>query len=341
GLRWRCIGPPRGGRVVAVAGHPSEPMTSFFGAVTGGVWKTTDGGQYWENISDGFFNTAAVGSLAVSQSDPNVMYAGTGETSVRIDVSYGDGIYKTTDGGKTWTHSGLKDTLHIGAIRIHPENPDLVYAAALGHAFGANKERGVYRSDDGGDTWEQVLFKSDRAGAIDLAMDQANPRILYASIWQVHRSFWEMSSGGPDSGFYRSTDSGDTWEEITGNKGLPDGIKGKIGLAASPAKPGRVWALIEAEKGGLYRSEDRGDSWEQVTDNEDLRNRPWYYMHVFADPLDAETVYVLNLSMWRSTDGGKAFTEITTPHGDNHALWIDPNNTQHLVQGNDGGTCIS
>ena len=341
GLRWRCIGPPRGGRVVAVAGHPSEPMTSYFGAVTGGVWKTTDGGQYWENISDGYFNTAAVGALAVSQSDPNVMYAGTGETSVRIDVSYGDGIYKTTNGGKTWTHSGLKDTLHIGAIRIHPENPDLVYAAALGHAFGANEERGVYRSVDGGDTWEKVLFKSDRAGAIDLAMDQANPRILYASIWQVHRSFWEMSSGGPDSGFYRSADGGDTWEEITGNKGLPDGIKGKIGLAASPAKPGRVWALVEAEKAGLYRSDDGGDTWDLVTDNEDLRNRPWYYMHVFADPLDAETVYVLNLSMWRSTDGGKAFTEITTPHGDNHALWIDPDNTKHLVQGNDGGACIS
>ena len=340
-LKWRCIGPPRGGRVVAVAGHLSELMTFYFGACAGGVWKTDDGGTYWENISDGYFNSASIGALTVSESDPNVIYAGTGETTIRLDVSYGDGIYKSVDGGKTWSHIGLEETRHIGEIRVHPKNPDLVYVAALGHAFGPNSERGVYRSKDGGENWEKVLFRSDKAGAVDLTMDPNNPRVLFASIWETHRNFWELSSGGPDSGLYRSTDGGDTWDDITDNQGMPHGIKGKIGVSISRAKSGRVWAIVEAEEGGLYRSEDGGDTWELLTSNHTLWERPWYYCHIFADSQDSETVYITNLSMWKSTDGGKTFTDITTPHGDNHDLWIDPNDPQRMILGNDGGACVS
>lgn len=340
-LKWRCIGPFRGGRVVAVAGDPSDPAVFYFGACAGGVWKTYDSGTYWENISDGFFNTAAIGALTVSESDPNVIYAGTGETTIRIDVSHGDGVYKSTDAGKTWTHVGLSDTRHIAKIRIHPTNPDMVYVAALGHAFGPNEERGVFRSTDGGKSWEKVLYKNDKAGAIDLTMDSKNPRILYAAIWEAYRTFWTLSSGGPDSGLYKSTDGGDTWVELTNNEGLPKGIKGKIGLAASPARRDRIWALVEAEEGGFFRSDDGGETWQKLTDKADLRYRPWYFSHVIADSQDPDTVYVLNLNMWKSTDGGRSFTEITTPHGDNHDLWIDPHNPQRMIEGNDGGACVS
>ena len=340
-LKWRCIGPPRGGRVVAVAGHPTESAVFYFGACAGGVWKTNDAGTYWENVSDGFFNSAAVGAIAVADADPNVIYAGTGETTIRLDVSYGDGVYKSTDGGKTWANVGLKETRHIGKIRIHPQDPDLVYVAALGHAFGPNEERGVFRSKDGGATWENILFRSEKAGAVDLAMDPNNPRILYATIWETYRNFWELSSGGPDSSFYKSTDGGDSWEEITNKPGLPKGLIGKIGVAASPAQSDRVWAIVEAEKGGLHRSDDGGETWELLTANRDLWHRPFYYCHIFADPQDPDTVYVLNLKMWKSTDGGRTFTEITTPHGDNHDLWIDPNNPRRMIEGNDGGACVS
>ena len=340
-LKWRCIGPPRGGRVAAVSGHPTEPMVFYFGACAGGVWKTIDGGTYWENISDGYFNSAAIGALAISECDPNVLYAGTGETNIRLDVTGGDGVYKTTDGGRTWSHVGLKETRYIGEIRIHPNNPDLVYVAALGHIYGPNPERGVFRSADGGASWENVLFRSNKAGAVDLSMDPSNPRILYASIWEAYRNFWTLSSGGPDSGLYRTRDGGDTWEDLSACPGLPEGIKGKIGVAASPVKSGRVWAIIEAEKRGLYRSDDSGDTWELLTDHHDLIHRPFYYCHVFADPQDSETVYVTNLKMWKSTDGGRTFTQITTPHGDNHDLWIDPQNPQRMIEGNDGGACVS
>jgi len=340
-LQWRCIGPPRGGRVVAVAGDPVEPMTAYFGAVAGGVWRTQDGGTYWENVSDGFLNTSSIGALAVAPSDPNVIYAGTGETTIRLDVSYGDGVYKSTDAGKTWTHLGLEETRHIGEIRVHPNDPDLVYVAALGHAFGPNPERGVYRSRDGGRNWEKVLYRSPKAGAVDLAMDPNNPRLLYASIWETYRNFWSLSSGGPDSGLFKSTDGGDTWTEISDNEGLPKGIKGKIGVAVSPAQADRVWAIVESEQEGLYRSDDGGRKWQRVSDNRDLIHRPWYYCHVFADPCHADTVYVTNLKMWKSTDGGSRFEQVTTPHGDNHDLWIDPDDPRHLVQGNDGGACVS
>ena len=341
GLRWRLAGPFRGGRVVAVAGHPTDPMVFYFGAVAGGVWKTEDGGTYWENISDGFLNTSSIGALAVSPSDPNVIYAGTGETTIRTDVSYGDGVYRSTDGGKTWKHLGLEETRHIGEIRIHPQDPDLVYVAALGHAFGPNPERGVYRSRDGGAHWEHVLFQSPRAGAVDLAMDATNPRILFATVWQTHRHFWELSSGGPDSTIYRSDDGGDTWTDIGRNKGLPKGILGKVGITVSPARPQRVWAIIEAEKGGVYRSEDGGETWERSNGSRDLLNRPWYYCHIFADPQDPDTVWVTNLSTWKSTDGGRNFSRISTPHGDDHDMWFDPADPQRMIQGNDGGACVS
>jgi len=280
-LKWRCIGPPRGGRVVAVAGHPTQPATFYFGACAGGVWETEDGGSYWKNTSDGYFNTAAVGAIAVSESDPNVIYVGTGESTIRGDVSPGDGVYKSTDGGKTWTNVGLKDTKQIGKIRIHPQNPDLVYVAALGHAFGPNEERGVFRSKNGGKNWERVLFQSEKAGAIDLALDVTNPRILYATFWEAYRNFWTLSNGGPDSAIFKSTDGGDSWVNITKNPGLPQGILGKMGVTVSPAKPERAWAIIQAEKGGLYRSDNSGDTWELLTENFDLWARPWYYCHIY------------------------------------------------------------
>jgi len=342
-LKWRCIGPARGGRVVAVAGDPVDPMVFYFGACAGGIWKTIDGGIYWRCISDGFLGSAAIGAIAVSRCDRNVIYAGTGETEIRLDVSYGDGLYKSTDAGRTWSHAGLRDTKHIGRICIHPENPDVVYVAALGDIFGPHEARGVFRSGNGGKTWEKVLYRDADTGAIDISMDPNNPRILFAGFWQTRRNFWNLSSGGPGSGLFRSTDGGDTWDEITRASGLPDGPIGKVGVTVCPAKPGRVWALIETidNKTGLYRTEDYGARWIMTSSNRDLMHRPWYYTHVFADPVSAETVYVLNLQMWKSTDGGAGFTEIMTPHGDNHDLWIDSANPSRMVQGNDGGACVS
>ncbi len=355
---FRCIGPFRGGRVVAVAGDPRDTNTFYFGGVCGGVWKTTDAGQYWENISDGYFTASSVGALEVAPADPNVIYAGTGETTIRIDVSIGDGIYKSTDAGRSWKHLGLKETRQIAKIRSHPQNADLVYAAVFGHAFGPNPERGVYRSEDGGETWENVLHVSEKAGAIDLTIDQNNPRIIYASFWEAYRNFWQISSGGEGSGIWRSMDGGDTWERLTpaqsdtglppdssgGSRGvgLPKGLLGKIGLAASPAQPGRVWAIIENQPdGGIYRSDDYGETWVVGSKDNRFISRAWYYMHLTADPLDANTIYINNLNFWKSTDGGHNFTEITTPHGDDHDLWVHPSNNQIMIHGNDGGACVS
>src|SRR5262245_54483491 len=364
-LEWRCIGPHRGGRVVAVAGHPTDHGTFYFGGCAGGVWKTTSGGAVWENISDGSFTTSAIGAIAVAPSAPNVLYVGTGEATIRGNVSHGDGVYKSIDGGRTWRNTGLGDSRHIGDIVVHPANPDIAYVAALGHAWGSNAERGVFRTRDGGATWEKVLYKSDRAGAVDLAMDPHHPEVLYATIWQVQRHPHALVSGGEDSGLWKSTDGGDTWIEISRNKGLPTGLLGKLGVAASPAQPGRVWALVEAapdpekakakgkgkkskdpdeeekDAGGLFRSDDWGATWERINTEPDLRRRPWYYMHIYADPQNANTLWILNLQLWKSTDAGKTFIAIPEPHGDNHDLWIDPRDSNRMIEGNDGGACVT
>ena len=341
-IKWRNIGPPRGVRVVAVAGHPTNLNEYYFGACAGGVWKTDDAGTTWKNISDGFLNTSSIGALAIAESDPNVIYVGTGESQIRGNVSPGDGVYKSTDAGRTWKHVGLSDTMHISRIRIDPTDSETVYVGALGHAFGSNKDRGIFKSTDGGETWKKVLYVSDKAGAADLAMDTGNPKILITAIWQAKRSFWNLESGGPDSGIYISFDAGENWENITYNPGLPAGLKGRMGVSISPAKEGRMWATIESEiDTGVYRTEDYGKNWELVSDNQDLQGRPWYYQHIIADPSDENTVWIMNYSCYKSTDGGKNFELVTTPHGDNHDIWIDPNDSNRLIQGNDGGANVS
>jgi photosystem II stability/assembly factor-like uncharacterized protein len=341
GLEWRSIGPFRGGRVTAVAGVTNQPRVFYFGGTGGGAWKTTDGGISWQSISDGQLGTGSVGAIAVAESDPNVIFLGMGEACLRGNISHGDGVYKSTDAGKTWKNVGLRDTRHIGRVRIHPGNPDLVYVAAVGHAFGPNLERGVFRSKDGGKTWEKVLFVDEKTGAIDLALDPTNPRTLYAAFYQVVRLPWGFESGGPGSGLYKSTDGGDTWTKITG-EGLPKkGVWGRIGLAVSPANPSRVWAMIEAEDGGLFRSDDAGKTWRRTNEERKLRQRAWYYSHIFADPKNAESVYVLNTAFFRSNDGGKTFSGIPVPHGDNHDLWIAPDDPLRMIESNDGGATVS
>ncbi|RMD91716.1 MAG: glycosyl hydrolase, partial [Calditrichaeota bacterium] len=338
-MKWRNIGPFRGGRVTAVAGVPSQPLVHYMGATGGGVWKTEDGGLTWKNISDGWFKTGSVGAIAVAESDPNVIYVGMGERSVRGNFSHGDGVYKSVDGGKTWKHIGLSDIRQTGKIIVHPRNPDLVYVAALGHVFGPSEQRGVFRSKDGGRHWEKVLFVDNKTGAVDLAMDPNNPRVLYAGFWQVSRTPWGLYSGGPGSGLYKTTDGGDTWKKLT--KGLPEGVKGKIGVTVSPAKRDRVWAIIEAKDGGVFRSDDGGESWRRVNSERKLRQRAWYYTHIYADPLEPETVYVLNVQFHKSVDGGRTYKTIRTPHGDNHDLWIDPHNNKRMIEGNDGGAIVT
>jgi photosystem II stability/assembly factor-like uncharacterized protein len=343
GMKFRCIGPYRGGRSTAVAGVRHDPLTYYFGGTGGGVWKTTDGGSNWEAVSDKDFKTGSVGAIAVSESDPNVLYVGTGEAPIRGNVSHGDGVYKSTDGGKTWKNVGLATTRHIARIRIHPSNPDLVYVAAQGHAFGSNPDRGIYRSSDGGRSWTKVLFVDEKTGASDLAMDPANPRILYAGFWQVVRRPWELVSGGPGSSLWRSTDGGDTWTRLVRetHEGLPEGPWGKVGVAASGARPGRVYAFIEANRGGLFVSENSGKTWTHVNDEHKIRERAWYYSWVYADPKNADTVYLPNVEMHKSTDGGKTFSLLHPPHGDNHDLWIDPDDPNRMILGNDGGATIT
>ncbi|MBI2834303.1 MAG: glycosyl hydrolase [Acidobacteria bacterium] len=340
-LEWRSIGPPRGGRVSAVAGDPRNPLVFYFGANGGGVFKTIDAGTYWEAVSDGFLKTGPVGAIEVSDSDPNVIYVGTGDTCMRPDLASGDGVYKSTDGGKTWVHLGLQETRHIGRIQIHPQDPNVVYVAAQGHLFGPNPERGVYRSRDGGKTWQRVLFKSERAGAIDISMDPTNPRVLYAGLWQFQRTPWDELSGGPDSGFYKTTDGGDTWVDLGDRPSLPKGIKGRIGVAVSPARPSRVWALVEAADGAFFRSDDSGATWQPINAQRYLRTMPASYQHVIAHPKDPDTVFIMSYDLFKSTDGGKTFIQLPTPHGDNHALWIDPRNPERMIQGNDGGANVT
>jgi photosystem II stability/assembly factor-like uncharacterized protein len=340
-LQWRCIGPFRGGRSVAVTGHPTEAMTFYFGACAGGVWKTTDGGVYWENVSDGFFETAAVGAIDVAASDGSIVYVGTGEACIRGNVSHGDGVYRSSDGGATWTNIGLRHTRHIGRVRVHPRDPETVYVAALGHAWGPSRDRGVFRTRDGGRTWDHVLFKSENAGAVDLSLDPHNPLTMFAAVWQARRTPWRMTSGGPDSGLWKSTDGGDTWTDISRNPGLPRGVLGRIGVVVSPANGRRVYAVVEADDGALFRSDDGGATWERASEEPGLRGRPWYYMHVFADPQNPDVVWIADYSLWKSVDAGRTFVEWATPHGDNHDLWIDPSNPKRMIEGNDGGACVS
>jgi photosystem II stability/assembly factor-like uncharacterized protein len=339
-LEWREVGPYRGGRSAAVAGVPSQSEVYYFGAAGGGVWKTTDAGRGWDNVSDGFFG-GSIGAVAVSEWDPNVVYVGGGEKTVRGNVSHGDGVWKTTDAGKTWTHMGLSDTRRIPRIRIHPRDPDLVYVAALGHLFGPNEERGVFRSRDGGVHWENVLFVSPEAGAVDLVMDPTNPRILYASFWRVLRTPYSLESGGEGSGIHKSTDGGDTWKELSTKVGFPAAPLGISGITVSPSNPENLYAIIEAAEGGVFRSQDGGETWERVNEERSLRQRAWYYTRIYADPIDEEVVYVLNVRFYRSKDGGKNFTSISVPHGDNHDLWIDPGDPKRMIQANDGGANVS
>jgi photosystem II stability/assembly factor-like uncharacterized protein len=341
GLVWRNIGPFRGGRSVAVAGVPAQPFVYYFGGTGGGVWKTTDAGISWDPVTDGQIGTGSVGAIAVAESDPNVVYVGMGESCIRGNVSHGDGVYKSVDAGKTWRYVGLRDTRQIGRVRVHPRNADLVYVAALGHAFGPNEERGVFRSKDGGATWQNVLFVDAKTGAVDLVLDPVNPRVLYAGFWQVVRRPWGFESGGPGSALFKSTDGGDSWEKLTG-EGLPrKGVWGRVAVAVSPAREGRVWAMIEAEDGGLFRSDDAGATWRRTNEDRRLRQRAWYYTHVYADPGNAESVYVLNVGFFRSLDGGKTFSTIAVPHGDNHDLWIAPEDPQRMINANDGGANVS
>jgi len=339
GMKWRQIGPFRGGRVVAVSGVPGDPSTWYFGAVAGGVWKSVDAGASWQPMFDEQ-KIASIGAIAVADADHNVIYVGTGEACPRGNISYGDGVYKSVDAGRTWKNVGLRDTRQIGALIVDPRNPDIVLVAALGHAFGPNEERGVFRSTDGGASWKRVLYKDRDTGAVDLSYDPSNPNIVYASLWQMRRQPWNFSSGGPGSGLYRSSDGGETWTHLQGH-GLPAGILGRIGVAVAGGGSGRVYAMVEAAEGGLFRSDDAGASWTRVNEDHRFRQRAWYFTHVFADPLAADVVYVLNTGAFRSSDGGRSFDLMPAPHGDHHALWIDPKDPRRLINGSDGGASIS
>ncbi len=339
-MEWRSIGPYRGGRSVASTGVPTEPRTYYMGTVGGGIWKTTDAGITWDNVSDGQLATSSVGAIAVAESDPNVVYAGMGEHAIRgVMTSHGDGVYRSTDAGRTWTHVGLDRSRAISRIRVHPSDPDLVYVAVQGSPYGANEERGLYRSTDGGDNWEHILYVDENSGASDLSMDMTNPRIMYAAFWDHRRLPWQVQSGGPGSGLWKSNDGGDNWHPI--ENGLPE-LMGKTSIDVSRANPDRVFAIIEADPdGGIYRSDDKGDSWELVSDNWSARARAWYYIEIYTDPVDQETVYVLNAPMMKSIDGGRNFTNVRVPHGDTHDLWINPNDSDVMINANDGGANVS
>ncbi|WP_425392209.1 VPS10 domain-containing protein [Ekhidna sp.] len=341
GLQWRNIGPTRGGRSVASCGVLNDPMTYYMGTTGGGIWKTIDGGINWKNISDGQLKTGTVGAISVSESDPNVIYVGMGEHAVRgVMTSNGDGVYKSTDAGKTWKHIGLDKSMHISDVIIHPTNPDIVYVSVQGALYGPSSERGIYKSIDGGANWRKVLFVDNNTGASSLSMDMTNPRILYAAMWDHQRYPWTVRSGGPGSGLYKSVDSGETWDKM--EEGLPEEF-GKAGVSVSRANPDRVFAIIEAEgsKSGLYRSDDAGKKWSQINKSRVLITRSWYYMEVFADPQDENKVFVLNAPVMKSIDGGRSFSNVSVPHGDNHHLWINPTNNQLMINSNDGGANVS
>ncbi len=338
GMKYRLIGPFRGGRSITVTGVPNDPNIYYFGGVGGGVWKSTDGATTWSPIFDKE-GTSAIGSVAVAPSDPNIIYVGTGEACLRGNISHGDGIYKSLDAGKTWKNVGLRETRAVGKVIVHPRNPDIVFVAALGHPYGSNPERGIFRTIDGGKTWEKVLYKDETTGAVDIDFDPANPNIILAALWQVRRTPYSLESGGPGSGLYRSNDAGATWKHLDG-EGLPKGPWGKIGVAVA-ANSDRIYALIQASEGGLYRSDDGGEKWQLINPSRSLIQRAWYYMHVTADPKNADTLYVQNVQSFKSTDGGHTFNKVKVPHGDNHALWVDPSNPRRMILGNDGGATVS
>ncbi|MEA1885913.1 MAG: glycosyl hydrolase [Bacteroidota bacterium] len=339
-LEFRLIGPFRGGRSAAVTGIPGNEEVFYQGATGGGVWKTTDAGASWENISDGFFG-GTIGAVEVSRSDNNIVYASGGEVTVRGNVSHGYGIWKSVDAGENWTYMGLKEGQYIPRLRVHPDNPDLVYAAVLGHLFGPNEERGIYRSSDGGETWKKILYVSENAGGCDLILDPVNPRIIYASTWRIRRTPYSLESGGKGSALWKSTDSGDTWVKLSDNNGMPEEPLGIIGVSLSSANHKKIYAMVEAKEGGLFVSEDAGENWERVNSDRSLRQRAWYYTRVYADPNDENTVYVLNVGFHKSLDGGETFERIGTPHGDHHDLWIDPLNSEVMIIADDGGAQVT
>ncbi len=340
-MQWRSIGPYRGGRSAAVTGVPGKPNLYYMGPAGGGVWRTKDGGQTWENLSDGYFG-GSIGAVAVSEYDNNVLYVGGGEKTVRGNVSNGWGMWKSVDAGKTWNEiEGFENAKHISRLRIHPKNPDMVYAAVMGDLFKSSQERGVYRSKDGGKTWEKVLFVNADAGAVDLVLDPNNPRIMYASTWRIRRTPYSLSSGGEGSALWKSTDGGDTWTNISGNKGLPGGVWGISGVAVSHVNSNRIWTIVENEKGGVYRSDDGGETWTLVNNDRNLRQRAWYYTRIYADTQDENGLWVLNVSYHKSSDGGRTFKMANAPHGDHHDLWIAPEDNQRAIIGDDGGAQVT
>jgi len=340
-LKWRSLGPSRGGRSIAAAGSAARPNEYYFGATGGGVWKSANGGVTWTAVSDGQLTSASVGAVAIAPSNPDIVYIGTGESELRGNIAQGDGVYKTTDGGKTWTHIGLVETQTIAKIRVHPTNPDLVYAAAFGHPAGPNPERGIFRSKDGGKNWDRVLFRDDKTGGIEIVFDPGNPQVLYASLWEAFRVSHMMSSGGPGSGLFKTTDGGDHWTEISRNPGMPNGVLGKIGIAVSPVDSNRVYAQVEASDGGTFASDDAGATWKRVSENRDIQQRAFYYTRVYADPKAKDTIYEPNVMFMKSVDGGKTWTTPMVPHGDNHDMWIDPANPARFILANDGGATVT
>lgn len=340
-LKFRNIGPYRGGRSLAVCGHPLQTNTFYFGAVGGGVWKTEDGGKLWKCVSDSTFKSSSVGAIAVAPSDPKIVYVGMGETDIRGNISFGDGMYKSTNGGKKWLKIGLENTFAISNVVVHPKNPDLVYVSAMGNVFKPNPDRGIFRSKDGGKSWQKIFYISDSTGCINLVMDPNDPEILYAGMWQAYRTPWSMSSGGNQSGLYKSTDGGNSWKNISQNEGLPKGLLGKICIAVSPVTSDRIFAMVENKNGGLFRSDDAGETWKKITEEKAIKQRPWYFSGVFCHPKNKDIVYILNVAYHKSTDGGKTFSTEWAMHADNHDMWINPENPEIMIIGNDGGGTIS
>src|SRR2546425_3501959 len=331
GMKYRAIGPFRGGRSLTAAGIPGDPTTYYFGSTGGGVWKSTDGAMTWTSVFDKE-GVGSIGSVAVSASEPSTVYVGTGEACIRGNISHGDGVYKSLDGGKTWKNVGLRDTRAIGRVIVNPRNPDIVFVAALGHPYGPNPERGIFRTTDGGKNWEKVLYKDVNTGGVDIAFDPANPNILFASLWQARRTPWSLASGGPGSGLYRSNDGGSTWKQMQ-EHGLPKPPYGRVGVVVA-ANSERAYALIEGKEGGRYRTDDGGETRQPGNGSHGFTQRAWYYTHVIADPQDPDTVYIANVDFHKSTDGGRTFNKVKVPHGDNHGLWIDPKNPRRMIASN-------